>query len=336
MATTPEPVSRPAERDLVITRVFDAPRALVWQAWTEPERLRQWWGPRDFTAPAATTDLRVGGRYLWCMRGPDGRDYWTTGVFREIVPQERLVYTDAFADAHGNVVPASQYGIPGEWPAETLVTVTLQETLGKTTMTLRHAGLPAGEVREGTGSGWNESFDKLARSLRTARVVTLASERGLVMRRVFRAPRSRIFEAHSRPEHIRNWWGPRRHHMTACEMDFRPGGKWRFVLRGADGREYAFRGEYLEITPPERIVWTFEFEGAPGEVMTETLTLEERDGHTTLTATSEFPSAAARDGMLSSGMESGAIETWDRLAEYLERAQAAASTVDSGAGQSST
>ena len=102
-------------------------------------------------------------------------------------------------------------------------------------------------------------------------------------------------------------------------MDFRPGGRWRFVLRDMDGNEFGFRGEYREIVPPERIVWTFEFDGMPGHVSVETLVFEEHDGKTTLTGTSVFDSKEDRDGMLQSGMEEGAAETWDRLAEYLPK-----------------
>jgi uncharacterized protein YndB with AHSA1/START domain len=155
-----------APSDLVITRDFDAPRALVWKAWTSPEHFRRWWGPKDFTAPVADFDLRVGGRYFWCMRSPEGKDFYTTGVFREIVPPERLVYTDSFADEKGNAVPAADYGIEDDFPMETLVTVTFAEKDGRTTMTLRHAGLPLGTMKEMTGAGWNESFDKLASSLK--------------------------------------------------------------------------------------------------------------------------------------------------------------------------
>ena len=101
-------------------------------------------------------------------------------------------------------------------------------------------------------------------------------------------------------------------------MDFWPGGPWRFVLRGPDGEVPGFRGEFREIVRPERIVWTFEWEGMPGHVSVDTLTLEEQDGKTTLTSTSVFDSVEDRDGMLESGMESGAAETYDRLDEYLE------------------
>jgi uncharacterized protein YndB with AHSA1/START domain len=106
--------------------------------------------------------------------------------------------------------------------------------------------------------------------------------------------------------------------VASCEMDFRPGGKWRIVHQGADGQTHGFRGEFREIVRPERIVWTFEYEGMPGHVSVDTLTLEEQGGKTTLTATSVFDNVEDRDGMLQSGMEEGAAETWDRLAEYLE------------------
>jgi uncharacterized protein YndB with AHSA1/START domain len=158
--------TKPAGRELVITRTFDAPRELVWKAWTEPDHFMRWWGPKDFTSPRCEIDLRVGGKYLWCMRWPDGRDNYTTGEYREIVPLERLVFTDSFADEHGNAVSPENYGMPADFAAETLVTVTFEERDGKTIMTLTHAGLPAGEMSEMTSAGWNESFDKLEASLR--------------------------------------------------------------------------------------------------------------------------------------------------------------------------
>jgi uncharacterized protein YndB with AHSA1/START domain len=156
------------EPALVIERIFDAPREMIWTAWTEPDRFMRWWGPKDFTCPHSEIDLRVGGKYLFCMRGPVGsdfdKDFWGTGVYREIVPPERLVYTDSFADEHGNVVPASHYGM-SDMPLEMLVTVTFEDLGGKTRMTLRHEGIPAGPDREGAGQGWSQSFDKLADEL---------------------------------------------------------------------------------------------------------------------------------------------------------------------------
>jgi uncharacterized protein YndB with AHSA1/START domain len=154
------------ENELNITRIFDAPRELVWKAWTEPEHFKRWWGPKNFTCPVCEMDFRVGGRYLNCMRSADGKDFWTTGVYREIVPQEKIVYTDSFADEKGNEVPPSYYGMPGEWGKESIVTLILEEIDGKTKMTLRHTGIPSGDMSTNTQQGWNELFDKLAESLK--------------------------------------------------------------------------------------------------------------------------------------------------------------------------
>lgn len=165
MATGSNAASATGERELVITRVFDAPRELVWKAWTEPEHFMRWWGPKDYTSPVCRIELRVGGKYLWCMRSPEGQEYWSTGVYRELVPLERIVCTDSFSDAEGNVVPATHYGMSADFPLEMLITVIFEEYEGKTKLTLRHVGLPAGEMSDQTEDGWNESFDKLAESL---------------------------------------------------------------------------------------------------------------------------------------------------------------------------
>ncbi|KAB2940485.1 MAG: hypothetical protein MPEBLZ_02976 [Candidatus Methanoperedens nitroreducens] len=152
--------------ELVITRIFDAPRELVWKAWKDPELMKRWWGPKNFTAPVIKIDFRIGGKYLYCMRSPEGQDFWSTGVYREIVEPERIVCTDSFADEKGTKVSPSHYGISGDWPTEFLVTVTFEEHEGKTKMTLRHAGIPPGQMSDMAEAGWNESFDKLAESLK--------------------------------------------------------------------------------------------------------------------------------------------------------------------------
>lgn len=153
------------ENSLVITRVFDAPREMVWKAWTDAENVKHWWGPTGFTAPSCSIDLRIGGQWLFCMRSPEGQDYWATGTYKEIVDGEKLVFTDCFADEAGHVVPATHYGMPDNIPLEMLVTVKFEDYDGKTRMTVQHDGLPIGNMTEGAGQGWNTSFDKLAESL---------------------------------------------------------------------------------------------------------------------------------------------------------------------------
>ncbi|SRR5712692_1075529 len=143
----------------------------------------------------------------------------------------------------------------------------------------------------------------------------------IVGRRTFDAPRELVFKTMTEPRLIPQWWGPRSHTTKVDEMDVRPGGRWRYVHLDPDRNEHAFHGVYHDITAPERLVFTFEYEGVPGHVLLETLTLEEIDGKTRLTDQSVFQSVADRDGMVQSGMESGATETMDRLEELVAAAR---------------
>jgi uncharacterized protein YndB with AHSA1/START domain len=153
---------------LAVTRVFAAPRELVFRSWTEPERLKRWWGPKGFTTPFCSIDLRLGGDFLYCMRSPEGRDHWGRGVYREIVVPERIVLAMSFADADGNVVPATYYGLSPDWPLETLLTVTFEEEAGKTRVTLRYEGVPPGADRDESRQGWSESLERLGEYLAKA------------------------------------------------------------------------------------------------------------------------------------------------------------------------
>ena len=139
----------------------------------------------------------------------------------------------------------------------------------------------------------------------------------LAMTRDFNAPRALVFKAMTDPTFIPRWWGSNDYTTTVDKMDVRMGGIWRYVSRDADGNEFAFRGVYHQIMPPERLVYTFEWEGMPGHILLETVTFEERGGKTTVTDSSVFQSVEDRDGMIQQGMEDGANETWDRLEELL-------------------
>ena len=153
--------------DLVITRTFDAPPKLVWEAWTNPEAFKKWWGPNGYTTPHCEIDLRVGGKFLGCMRSTEGKEFWSTGTYKEITPYKKLVCTDSFADEHGNVVSASYYGME-DFPMELLMSVTFKKINAKTRMTLRHKGFPKGDMLNEAREGWNQSFDKLAESLKVS------------------------------------------------------------------------------------------------------------------------------------------------------------------------
>ncbi len=163
----------------------------------------------------------------------------------------------------------------------------------------------------------------MAEQTKTTSKLSLPSDREIVGSRIMDAPPELVFKAYTDPELIPRWWGPRRYATTVDKMDVRPGGVWRFVHRAADGGEYAFNGVYREIVPPKRLVYTFNYEGAPGHEAVETVTFEEAEGgKTRMTDHLLFETREERDGMLNSGMEEGAAETIDRLAELLRELQA--------------
>lgn len=149
--------------------------------------------------------------------------------------------------------------------------------------------------------------------------VQIVGDTEIVMSRSFDAPLDLVWAVHTEFEHLRKWWG--RGHEVTGEHEFREGGKWRFVEHGDNGEEWAFRGEIREIVPKRLIVQTFEWEGLPGHISVERLTFEEKDGKTYITGTSTFANREDRDGMVASGMEGGANESYRALDAYLTELQ---------------
>jgi uncharacterized protein YndB with AHSA1/START domain len=146
--------------------------------------------------------------------------------------------------------------------------------------------------------------------------VTLPTDRDVQMTRVFDAPRNLVVDAITRPELLKRWFGPRGWSLAVCEVDLKVGGKYRFVLRGPDGKDMGMSGVYQEIAPPGRFVHTESFDDFPGESVV-TVALDEQDGKTTMTVTVRYPSKEVRDAVVNSGMEHGAAESYDKLAEML-------------------
>jgi uncharacterized protein YndB with AHSA1/START domain len=149
--------------------------------------------------------------------------------------------------------------------------------------------------------------------------LTLPLDREIVLTRAFDAPRRLVFEAWTKPEHMKHWYGCRKVTLRVCEIDLRTGGAYRYVMRAPDGVDHTMQGVYREIVPPERLVYTegYVTQGFASNEALVTVTFTERDGKTTFTSTSVYPSLEDRDGHLNSGMETGAAETLDRLAEHL-------------------
>jgi uncharacterized protein YndB with AHSA1/START domain len=148
---------------MMITRVFDAPREIVWKAWTDPKYVMQWWGPKGFTAPVCKIDFRVGGKFLCCMRSPDGQEFWNAGEYHEIVPYEKIVSSMYFSDAEGNKSDPEQLGIEHE-AIEGAVDTTLFEDIGNGQTKLTFIGNePMEDARQsGQVEGWKQILDKVA------------------------------------------------------------------------------------------------------------------------------------------------------------------------------
>jgi uncharacterized protein YndB with AHSA1/START domain len=305
-------------RELVITRVFDAPREVVFKAWTEVERLKRWWGPKNFTNPVCEVDLRPGGAIRIHMRGPDGAIYPMTGVYHEIVEPERLVFTASALDAKGGPL------------FEQRTTVTFEELGGKTKLTV-HASFSkirpeAAPHLAGAETGWNMSLDRLAEEAGSMHA-------GLTITRVFDAPRDLVWKAVTEGERLMHWWGPKGFTPLMCEVDLRPGGTFRYSLRAPDGSILWGKWVYGEIVAPGLLVSVVSAtdeagnpvrhrmsHGQPPEVLYK-MTLSERDGKTTMTisgvpfnATEEERKAfeAGRDFM-----EQGFDGTLSKLVAYL-------------------
>jgi uncharacterized protein YndB with AHSA1/START domain len=270
--------SAPPVRELVLTRTFDAPRSLVFKAWTDPKHLARWWGPHGFTNPVCEVDPRPDGRILIHMAWPDGRTVNPmTGVFHEVVEPERIVFTSrAFEDEQGNAL------------LEVHNTVTFAERDGKTTLTLRAVVVKAApemaQALAGMELGWTQTLERLE--------VELAREFLIV--RGFDAPRALVFRAWTEADRLARWFGPKGFTMLSCTLDLRPGGAFHYGMRSPDGKTMWGKWVFREVVAPERLVFVFSFSDENGGVirhpfapdwpleMLSTLTFTEFEGRTML------------------------------------------------------
>jgi uncharacterized protein YndB with AHSA1/START domain len=329
MATATD--AAPMARELTLTRLLDAPRALVFKAWTDPEHLMRWWGPHSFTTPQCEMDLRPGGALRIVMRGPDGSDYPMTGVFDEVQPPQRL-----------------SFNFTAEYPAGVAVlkgvtAITLTELDGKTqlVLTARATGLvpQAAQMLAGMEIGWSQTLERL-QALVEAEAVAAAGP-VFTLSRTFEAPRALVFKVFSEPEHLARWWGPKGWEWVKGEMDFRPGGQFHYCMALPDGQPMWGKFLYQAIDAPERIVFINGFSDAEGHFtrhpmaptwplqVLNVLTLEEQDGRTTLTLRGgPHRASAAEQQTFAAGFDSmrmGFGGTFDQLAAYLAEIQPPAS-----------
>ena len=322
MDTKSSSAVEPEEWEIVLTRVFDLPRELVFKAWTGPKHLAQWWGPKGFTNPLCELDVRPGGSIRIHMCGPDGILYPMTGVYQEIMEPVRLVFTSAALDKEGNPI------------LELLNTVTFAEHSGKTTLTTKARVVkttPEGApYLEGSEAGWTQSLERLGNLLASTystrrRKLTQRTEdpasstdREIAATRVINAPRELVFRMWTDPEQVAQWWGPNGFTNTIYEMAVRPGGVWRFVMHGPDGVDYQNTIVFIEIVEPEWLAYS----DVSGPQFQVTVTFADQGDKTRVSVQTLFESTTPRDKM---AMEFGAIEglsqTLDRLEAHVAKIQ---------------
>ncbi len=310
-----------AQRDLVITRYFDAPRELVFKMWTDPAHVRQWWGPRDYPATQLSIDARPGGQWRNCLTGTqDGRALWQRGVFREVVPPQKLVFTFAWEDD-------SHHG------PETVVTVTFAQEGGRTKMTMWQTPFESESNRDGHGFGWNSTFNRLeehlaeaggSKAMAGASMRKPSAVRELKLTRVFDAPRALVFKMWIDPRHMAQWWGPQGFTNPVCELDARPGGRIWVVMHGPAGtdfdRDFPMSGVFHEVVAPERLVFTAVAEDTEGNALLESytvVTFAEEGGKTRIDLYAKAVGLADVAKQMLAGMDQGWGGSLDKLARLV-------------------
>jgi uncharacterized protein YndB with AHSA1/START domain len=302
MAT--EDVEGTEAREILTTRIFEAPRELVFKAWSQPEHLKQWWGPKGFSNTFHEFEFRPGGVWRYVMHGPDGRDYKNESVFVEIRPPERIVF-DHVSGPHFRV------------------TASFEDLGGRTKVTFRQLFESAAvfkRLKPVAVPGNEENFDKLEQHLSTLR----PGHRELRITRTFHAPRALVWKAWTDPLHLAKWWGPKDFTNPCCELDLRPGGVIRVDMRGPDGVDHPMGGIFHEIVEPERLVFTttaFADEtGDPRLEVLNTVIFVEREGKTELTLRAVVMKSTPEVEEPVRGMEEGWNQSLDRLAALLIQA----------------
>ena len=291
-----------SDRELVVERVYDAPRDLVWETWTDPKHLDRWWGPNGFRNETHSMDLRAGGSWRYTMHGPDGKDWVNWIRYEEISRPDRLVYD------HGGETDEPLFH----------VTVTFSAQGKRTRVSMRSvwptAEALAAVMKYGVVEGGRQTMARLAGLL--PHLADRSAEGSVVISRLLDAPPSLVFAAWSTPEGLARWWGPKDFTLPTCEMDFRSGGAYRMVMRGPDGAEVQVHGRYREIVPDQRIVFdaVVDAGGRPIDVTT-TVTFAEDDGKTLLTVRQTIPAdeEAARSQL------EGWNSTLEKLGAALQR-----------------
>ncbi len=304
--------------ELSITRTFNAPRELVWKAWTDPEMAKHWMGPRGFQATEFVTPGEVGSRWRMTMEGNvPGTDRLVElrqgGVVLESRPPELLVYTFAWEQRASVGLAESPF-------QESVVTLRLEAKGDKTILHFHQAPFATEGERDGHTGGWNSSFDRFAEYLgalvprHSPSPDDVPTE--LHIRRIFAVPRQSVFDAWTNPEMMAEWWAPAHFRNVLCEADARQGGALRIHMQAPDGTVYPMTGRYLEVYPPYRLHFITSPLDAEGNPLFETWTsvyLAEVQSGTELVLDIHVRSSTPNGAQYLKRMEQGWSQSLDRL-----------------------
>lgn len=315
-----EPAMLKGDREIEITRVFDAPRELVFRAWTEQQHLAQWWGPHGFTITTKSFQFNEGGVWLFTMHGPDGRDYPNKIVFEKIERPGRLVYLHPGDEGEG---------------VEFRSVAVFKEVGGKTQVSMNMT-FPDAKAREHVIREYHADEGLGETITRLGEYVDSMKGKVFEVSRTFDAPRELVWKAYSEADRLKEWWGPKGFGMKIAKLDFRPGGIFHYCMIAPDGKEMWGKFHYREIVKPELMTYVVSFSDAqagvtrhymsatwPLEVMNVT-TFTEKDGKTTVTSrgwpiNETGEERATYEGAFA-GMEMGFKGTLDQLEAYLAKA----------------
>ncbi len=315
-----------SDREIVTTRLINAPRELLWEAWTDPARLAVWWGPRGFTTTTHEMDFRVGGQWRYTMHGPDGVDYPNLIVYREIRKPERMVYDHSgeadFDDTHFHS------------------TITFEPHGTKTKVTLR-AAFPTKEERDrvieefGALEGGKQTLERL-----DEHAAFMAGPILEITRRV-NAPRELVWKAWTEAERLAQWWGPKGFALGVAKLDVHPGGTFLYSMTSAGGQEMWGKFVYREVAPPRMLVYVSSFADPAGNVIRAPfggdfthwpleilshVNLTEEGGRTTLVLRSTPLNATDEERAtfvnVQRNVQAGFAATFDQLEAYLGGANA--------------
>jgi uncharacterized protein YndB with AHSA1/START domain len=321
MNTTAETTT--AGYELSITRVFDAPRELVWKAWTDPAMAKQWMGPRGFKVTEYVPPSVEGKRWNRAMEGHrPGSDALVklrmSGITKVVRPPELMVYTFAWEDR-------SSVGLGDSPYQENIVTMRLEERGGKTIMHFTQAPFATEAERDGHDGGWNSMFDKFAEFM-LAELPTKAADAGAVptqlrLKRFFAAPREMVFAAWTNPEMLSQWWGPKGFTSTVHQWDATPGGTILVDMEG-HGRRHPMSGKFVDVYPPYRLHFTaaaLDNEGQPMFENWNSVFFAEVEGGTEVTVEVHVLSQTETAPQYLKGMEAGWSSSLEKLGELVEK-----------------